>query len=92
MSEATEIQQAACRSVGTKQCAAICLSNLPGYAPGGCPEARRVWSEQAIAAEKKAAARTGPLSAFPDVRAIQRLDDRSRRLGAAPTTTAVDQR
>jgi hypothetical protein len=85
MSEATEVQQAACRSIGTKQCAAICLSNLPGYAPGGCPEARRVWSEQAIAAEKKRRP-DGPLSAFPDVRGIVE-DDRSRRLGDVEVET-----
>jgi hypothetical protein len=53
MIEATEAQKAACRSIGTKQCAAICLSHLPSFAPGECPEAHRIWTERAIKAERK---------------------------------------
>lgn len=53
MTQSTLLQQAACRSMGTKQCAPICLGTLPSYAPGMCPEAHRVWTDKAIKAEKK---------------------------------------
>ncbi len=48
---ATDIQRAACASMGTKQCAAICLSHLPSYAAGECPEAAHVWTVKAIEKE-----------------------------------------
>lgn len=51
--QATEEQLAACRSVGTSQCAAICLSNFAPYGERGCPEAHRVWTPEAIERERK---------------------------------------
>ena len=58
---ATERQLAACRSMGTSQCAALCLSSLAPYGPGGCPEAGQVWTEAAIAREARRRP-TGPLA------------------------------
>jgi hypothetical protein len=51
--KATVEQLVACRSVGTSQCAPICLSSLAPYGPGGCPEAHRVWTAAAIKEERK---------------------------------------
>jgi hypothetical protein len=51
--QATVEQLVACRSIGTSQCAPICLSSLAPYGPGGCPEAHRIWTAAAIAAERK---------------------------------------
>lgn len=48
-----EYQRAACKSVGTKQCAAICLDHLPTYALGECPHVHEVWSPGAIKRELK---------------------------------------
>ena len=53
MTDATLAQKAACRSIGTKQCAPLCLSSLPSYAPGMCPLAHRIWTDKAIKAELK---------------------------------------
>lgn len=50
--EATALQKAACRSMGTSQCAAICLSNLAPYGPAGCQMAHVVWKAKAIWNEK----------------------------------------
>lgn len=59
--EATALQKAACQSMGTGQCAAICLSNLAPYGPAGCPEAHRVWRAKAIWKEKQRRPSGGPL-------------------------------
>lgn len=59
--EATALQKAACKSMGTGQCAAICLSNLAPYGPRGCPEAHRVWKASAIWKEKQRRPSDGPL-------------------------------
>ncbi len=57
---ATEVQNAACRSQGSGQCAPICLSHFA--ATGRCPEAALVWTAQAI--EREAIRRPdGPLVA-----------------------------
>lgn len=61
ITEATALQKAACASMGTGQCAAICLSNLAPYGPHGCPEAHRVWRAKAIWEEKKRRPSGGPL-------------------------------
>jgi hypothetical protein len=45
--------QKACRSIGTKQCAAICLQHLPSFADGECPQVGFVWDDTAIAAERR---------------------------------------
>lgn len=58
---ATPIQKAACESMGTKQCAPICLSHLSSS--GVCPEAHRVWPWRTIVAEKKRRP-NGPLNVF----------------------------
>ena len=50
---ATIAQKAACRSMGTKQCAPICLSHLPTFAAGECPEAHIVWTETMVMLERK---------------------------------------
>jgi hypothetical protein len=46
------IQKAACRSIGNKQCASICLSNFPTYELGECPYISDVWTDEAIDHEK----------------------------------------
>jgi hypothetical protein len=57
----TTAQRAACQSMGTKQCAAICLSHFPTWDwLSGCPEAGRVWTDKAIARERNRRP-TGPL-------------------------------
>lgn len=61
MSEATALQKAACQSMGTGQCAAICLSNLAPYGPSGCPMAYEVWKAKAIWKEKQRRPSGGPL-------------------------------
>lgn len=53
MTEASPMQRAACRSMGTKQCAFICLSSLPTREPGMCPEAAKVWTDAAIEMERR---------------------------------------
>lgn len=47
----TYTMRAACMSVGTKQCAPICLSNLPAYDSGKCPFRKEVWTVEKIKAE-----------------------------------------
>lgn len=44
-------QRAACCSIGTKQCAAICLSHSSLIPLGDCPEVSWVWTDDAIARE-----------------------------------------
>ena len=61
-SQPTQIQRAACLSMGTKQCAPICLSHLPFH--DYCPEACKVWTKEAIEREEKRRP-NGPLSDFP---------------------------
>ena len=56
-----EIRRAACASVGTKQCAAICLCHSPWDYP--CPAYRVVWTEQALKTEL-ARRPNGPLLEF----------------------------
>ena len=58
----TPEQKAACRSVGTKQCAAICLSHSCYIALGECPAAAEVWTPKSIRAERKRRPAEGPLS------------------------------
>lgn len=43
------ITKALCKANGTKQCAALCLQNLPSYAQGECPDRHTVWQRQAKA-------------------------------------------
>lgn len=50
--QTTGAQRVACRSVGTKQCAAICLSHSCLIPLGECPEAALVWTDEAIAQER----------------------------------------
>lgn len=47
-------QKAACRSMGTGQCAAICLSHSSNFTRNGeCPEAKQVWTAKAIRKERQ---------------------------------------
>lgn len=59
--EEARLRRLACMSVGTKQCAAVCLSNLPSYDFGECPRQEEVWTWKAM---KDEAARrpNGPLA------------------------------
>ncbi len=59
MSEANPMQQAACASMGTHQCALICLSYSTNFP---CPAASKVWTTQAIDKERKRRP-NGPLAA-----------------------------
>jgi len=49
----TNPKKFACQSVGTKQCAAICLSHSSLIALGDCPEVSLVWTPEAIMKERK---------------------------------------
>jgi hypothetical protein len=51
--ETTPAQRAACRSIGTKQCAAICLSHSCLIPLGECPEVARVWTDEAMERARK---------------------------------------
>jgi hypothetical protein len=57
-----EIYKKACISLGTNQCAAICLQHLSVRPLGDCPEAACVWTDAAITAELKRRP-NGPLAA-----------------------------
>lgn len=59
--ERERMQQDACRSLGTGQCAAICLSHLRTTAD--CPEYRIVWTSEAVRQEYRRRP-TGPLSQY----------------------------
>ena len=50
MNVTDEMRRAACQSVGTKQCAAICLTHSPWDYP--CPAHREVWTREAVRKEK----------------------------------------
>lgn len=52
ISQTTALQKAACQSVGTKQCAAICLSHSCLIPLGECPSAHEVWKAGAIRRER----------------------------------------
>lgn len=70
--ESTTAQKSACRSMGTKQCAAICLSNLPTYDYGECPYMGTVWTDSAIGSEAKRRP-NGPLHSFIDLVSVDGL-------------------
>lgn len=57
---ATPVQEAACRSNGTHQCAALCLSHSTNFP---CPVIATIWTEDAITAERERRP-NGPLRDF----------------------------
>lgn len=78
MSDASADQRAACRSIGTKQCAAICLSHSCHIPLGECPEVARVWTDEAITREHKRRS-TDPLMLLAAVaRAIRTATERQQ--------------
>jgi len=58
-----EMRKAACASMGTKQCAPICLCY--SHLENPCPAYRAVWTEQALRAELKRRS-DGPLREFSE--------------------------
>lgn len=61
---ADEKQIAACKSLGTSQCAAICMQHSANtISLGGCPEAVDVWTNDAVRKERLRRP-DGPLAAF----------------------------
>lgn len=49
----TELDKAACKSLGTGQCAAICLSFSSITTSHDCPAAELVWTKTSIAEERQ---------------------------------------